>query len=326
MTEPTRWGILSTALINRKVLAGARLTDAVEIRAIASRSADRGRAFAREHGIPQAHASYEALLADPAIEVVYIPLPNGLHHEWTIKALEAGKHVLCEKPYSRHPSDVEQAFDLAEREGLVLSEAYMYRYHPQIVRLTELVADGAIGELRYVSSAFTWPCDAPGDIRLSIELGGGSLLDVGCYCVSVSRLLAGEPESVTAQQIVGETGVEVRLAGTMAFRDGVLAHFDSGFHLPDRSYLEVVGTEATLLVRDPFHCLDPALELIPQQGERQLIALPTANSYRLELEYVAAAARGETTPLLGRADALGQARTIAALYAAAAASSAVALA
>ena len=316
MTEPTRWGILSTALINRKVLAGARLTDAVEIRAIASRTADRACAFAREHGIPQAHTSYEALLADPEIEVVYIPLPNGLHHEWTIKALEAGKHVLCEKPYSRHPSDVEQAFVLAERAGLVLSEAYMYRYHPQIIRLKELVDGGAIGDLQAISSAFSWPCDAPGDIRLSAELDGGSLLDVGCYCVSAARLLAGEPVSVTAQRVIGPTGVEVRMVGTMAFARGVLAHFDSGFQLPDRSFLEVVGTAASIVVRDPWHCLDPGLGIAWQDGRTEQLEFSRANPYTLELEHVHAAVRGEPSPLLGRADALGQARTIAALEAA----------
>ena len=310
----TRWGILSTALINKKVLAGARQSDAVKVVAVASRDEERARKYAREHGIERAHGSYDALLADPAVEAVYIPLPNGLHHHWTMRALEAGKHVLCEKPYSRHPSEVAEAFDLADRRGLVLSEAYMYRYNPQIERLKQLVDEGALGTLRFVNAAFTWRCDAPGDIRLDPSLDGGSLLDVGCYCVSACRLIAGEPISATAQQIIGATGVEVRLVGTLAFDNDVLAHFDSGFHLPDRSLLEVVGSEARIVVSDPWHCLEPGLELIPQTGSAERIELPVTNSYTLELEYVGAASRGEETPLLGRADALGQARTIDTLY------------
>ncbi len=326
MTKRMPWGILSTALINEKVLAGARASEAVEVVAVASRDATKAEAYARSHAIPHAYGSYDALLADPAVEAVYIPLPNGLHHHWTMLALEAGKHVLCEKPYSRHSLEVEEAFELAERRSLVLSEAYMYRYHPQIVKLRQLVEGGAIGELRFISSAFTWPCDAPGDIRLSRELDGGSLLDVGCYCVSAARLLAGEPTSVTAQQIIGATGVEVRLVGTLQFAGDVLAHFDSGFHLPDRSQLEVVGTEGAIRVNDPFHCLEPRLDLLPQSGPPQRIDVALANSYALELDYVTATARGEDTPLLGRADALGQARTIEALYEAAKADVRVALA
>ena len=317
MPNRTTLGILSTALITKKVLAGARLTNVIEVIAVASRDKQRAEAFAKTHGIARAYGDYDTLLADPDIEAVYIPLPNGLHHHWTLRALQADKHVLCEKPYSRHPAEVEEAFDLAERRGLVLSEAYMYRYHPQIVKQKELVDQGAIGELRLISSAFTWPCDAPGDIRLSAELDGGSLLDVGCYCVSAARLLAGEPVAVSAQQIIGPTGVEVRLVGALQFENGALAHFDSGFQLPDRSQLEVVGTTGAIRVNDPWHCLQPGLDLIPQDGSPQRIEIEATNSYTLELDYLAATIQGQTTPLLGHTDALGQARTIDALYKAA---------
>lgn len=312
-----RWGVLSTALINRKLLAGAALSDAVEVLAVASREQGRADAFAREHGIARAYGSYDALLADPDVESVYVPLPNALHHPWTLRALRAGKHVLCEKPYSRHPAEVEAAFDLAETSGLVLSEAYMYRYHPQTVRVAELVAEGAVGELRLIDAAFTWPCDAPGDVRLSPELDGGSLLDVGCYCVSAARLLAGEPESVTAQQVIGPTGVEERLVGTLRFAGDVLAHFDSGLRLPDRSALEVVGTEGAIVVSDPWHGATPGLTLRRQGEPPQAIPVAGANAYRLELEHHQAAVAGAPSPLLGRADCLGQARTLAALLAAA---------
>jgi D-xylose 1-dehydrogenase (NADP+, D-xylono-1,5-lactone-forming) len=321
---PVRWGILSTAAINEKLLAGARRSSSVEVVAVGSRDGARAGAFAERHGIARAHGSYEALLEDPDVEAVYNPLPNALHHPWTMRALAAGKHVLCEKPYSRRPAEVEEAFDVAERAGLVLSEAYMYRYNPQIERLAELVHDGAIGELRTIASAFTHPCEDPADVRLSADLDGGGLMDVGCYCVSASRLLAGEPETVTAQQVVGPSGVDVRLTGTLAFAGGVLAHFDCGFHVPDRSQLEVVGSAGTLRVNDPWHCLDPGILLTRADGGVEAIAPALESSYRLELERVGDAVRGAGgPPPLGRADALGQARTIDALYRAAESGAAV---
>jgi D-xylose 1-dehydrogenase (NADP+, D-xylono-1,5-lactone-forming) len=321
---PVRWGILSTAAINEKLLAGARRSSSVEVVAVGSRDGARAGAFAERHGIARAHGSYEALLEDPDVEAVYNPLPNALHHPWTMRALAAGKHVLCEKPYSRRPAEVEEAFDVAERAGLVLSEAYMYRYNPQIERFAELVHDGAIGELRTIASAFTHPCEDPADVRLSADLDGGGLMDVGCYCVSASRLLAGEPETVTAQQVVGPSGVDVRLTGTLAFAGGVLAHFDCGFHVPDRSQLEVVGSAGTLRVNDPWHCLDPGILLTRADGGVEAIAPALESSYRLELERVGDAVRGAGgPPPLGRADALGQARTIDALYRAAESGAAV---
>jgi predicted dehydrogenase len=321
---PVRWGILSTAAINEKLLAGARRSDAVEVVAVGSRDGDRAAEFAQRHGIARAHGSYEALLADPEVEAVYVPLPNALHHPWTLKALAAGKHVLCEKPYSRRPAEVREAFDAAERAGLVLSEAYMYRYNPQIERLAELVRDGAIGELRTIASAFTHPCEDADDVRLSAALDGGGLMDVGCYCVSAARLLAGEPEALTAQQDLGPSGVDVRLAGTLSFAGGVLAHFDCGFHVPDRSHLEVVGSAGTIRVNDPWHCLEPGILLTRADGAVEVIAPAVESSYRLELERVGNAVRGAGgPPPLGREDALGQARAIAALYRAAESGSAV---
>lgn len=316
-TDPLRWGILSTALINTKVLGGAALTATADIRAVASRDLSRADEFARHWSIPRSYGTYDDLLADDEVEAVYVPLPNSMHHPWTMRALEAGKHVLCEKPYSRHPHHVLEAFDLAEASGLVLSEAYMYRYHPQIRRLGSLVADGAIGELRLINSSFSWPTDAPGDIRLDADLDGGSLLDVGCYCVSAARLLAGEPASAAADWIIGPTGVEVRLAGLLRFDADVQLHFDSGFHLPDRSLLEVVGSDGSIRVQDPWHCVDAALEVTVHGRAPILEPFLGTNSYQLELDEFAAAVRGQRSWLLGRSDAHGQAIALDALYRAA---------
>ena len=314
MTRPVRWGVLSTALINRKLLAGARLSDQVEVLGVASRDAGRAERYAADQGIPHAFGCYEDLLADPDIEAVYIPLPNALHHPWTLTALRAGKHVLCEKPYSRDPAEVAEAFGLARERGLILSEAFMYRYNPQIRRLADLVDDGAIGELRLINASFSWPTPLEGDIRTDAALAGGSLMDVGCYCVSAARLLAGEPVAVTAATVQGPSGVDVRMVATMTFGDGVLAHLDSAFHVPDRSHLEVVGSTGSLRVSDPWHCLTPGLQLTDLQGVTVEVPVETANSYRLELEQMGAAIRGEPNLLLGLDDALGQARTIDALY------------
>ena len=307
-----RFGILSTARINRLVLAGARESDRVEIAAVASRDGDRAEAYAREHGIPRAHGSYEELLADPELDAIYNPLPNSMHVEWSIRALEAGKHVLCEKPLSRHPADVERAFDVAERVGLVLTEAFMYRHNPQTARLTELVAGGAIGELRVVRAAFSFTIADPANIRLAADLDGGALMDVGCYCVSGARLLAGEPERVYGGGTF-EAGVDTVFAGMLQFPGGLVGQFDCGLRLPLRDELEAVGTEGSVFLDDPWHCRNPVIELRRADGVEE-IALEPVDSYRLELENLADAIEGKAELLLGRADAIGQARAIDALY------------
>jgi predicted dehydrogenase len=306
--EAVRWGVLSTARINEAVLRGVDGSPAVDVVAVASRSADRAEAFAREYGIPRAHGSYEALLADPDVEAVYIPLPNGLHVEWTLAALEAGKHVLCEKPLSPRLAEVEQCFDVAERHGLVLSEGFMWRHHPQTDRLESLL--GRIGELRLVRATFSFPLDRPGDVRWDAALDGGALLDVGCYCVSAIRLFGGEPERVSAEAVMTDGGVDSRFAGVLRLPGHVLGEFNCGFDLPQRDELEVVGSEGSLFTDDPWHCLEPLIEVRGGDGSVEAIEVEQANAYRLEFEDVSAAIRGEREPRLGRDDAVGQARAL----------------
>jgi D-xylose 1-dehydrogenase (NADP+, D-xylono-1,5-lactone-forming) len=312
----TRWGILSTARINDKLIAGARASDAVEMVAVASRDFARAQDYARRNGFERAYGSYEELLADPDLDAVYISLPNSLHVEWATRALQAGKHVLCEKPLSRRAAEVEALFDTAVEAGRICMEAFMWRHNPQAKRLATLVAEGAVGEPRLIRAAFSFSLADTGDVRMLAELDGGALMDVGCYCVSAVRLLAGEPVSVTAQRISGPTGIDTRFLGTMAFDAGVLAEIDAAFDLPVRSELEAIGSEGSIVVSDPWHCRTPGLEL--RRGEAvEAIAIEPVNSYRLQLENVGAAIRGEAEPLLGRADAVGQARAIEALYRAA---------
>jgi xylose dehydrogenase (NAD/NADP) len=312
---PVRFGILSTARINRLLLGGARLSDRVEVVAVASRDEEHARAYAAEHGIERSHGSYDALLADPDVDAVYVPLPNSLHVDWSVRALEAGKHVLCEKPLTRRPDEVDHAFDAAESAGRLLMEAFMWRHHPQTKRLVELVGDGAIGELRLVRAAFSFPLTDLANVRMRADLDGGSLMDVGCYCVSAARLLAGEPERVEAVQVVAPS-VDVRFAASMRHGGGVLSHFDSGFDLPNRSELEAIGSDGTLAVSDPWHAR--ATGIVLRRGDdEERIEFEPADSYQLELENLADAIQGRGAPLLGREDALGQARTIKALYEAA---------
>jgi len=280
--------------------------------AVASRNPGRAESYAREHGIECAHGSYEALLADPGVDAVYIPLPNSLHVEWSRRALEAGKHVLCEKPLTDRPDDARALFDLAERNGLVLAEGFMYRHNPQTRRLEELVRKEAIGRLQLVRTSFTFFLEREPDIRLEPELGGGSLLDLGAYCVSGARLLAGEPEIAFGSQVLGPTGVDDLFTGSLVFPGGVHALFDCGLRAPFRAPLEAVGSEGSLFVDDPWLCSRPGIEL-RRNGQVERIAVEEADSYLLELEDFARAVAGEGKPLLGREDAVGQARALAAL-------------
>jgi xylose dehydrogenase (NAD/NADP) len=311
-----QWGVLSTAHINAKFLAGVAQSDECDVLAVASRDADRAATYARENGIERSYGSYDELLDDPDLEAVYISLPNSMHVGWTERALRKGKHVLCEKPLSRRTADVEAAFDVAESADRLLMEAFMWRHNPQTERLVELVQAGVIGRPTLVRAAFSFAigADDEANVRLSADLEGGALMDVGCYCVSAARLLAGEPDAVSGQQLIGGDGVDVAFAGSMRFASGMLAHFDAGIALADRDELEVVGDEASLFLDDPWHCREPVIEL-RRDGTVELIELELTDSYRLEAENLSAAIRGQAEPRLGRADAVGQARVIEALYA-----------
>ena len=308
-----KWGIISTADINRKVIPGAQASPKVDLIGVASRAKARAEEYARQWEIERAYGSYESLLADPDIEAVYISLPNTLHCEWSIRALEAGKHVLCEKPLSRHVAEVEAAFDAAERTGYLLMEAFMYRHNPQTKRLKQLVDEGAIGELRLVRSTFSYGLYDEANIRLRTEVEGGALMDVGCYNVSGSRLLGGEPTSVHGEAWFGPSGTDWVFAGTLRFPGDVIATFDCSTAMTERDELEAIGSEGSLFLDDPWHCNVPVIEVRRGDGVER-IELERTDSYRLELENLSDAIRGEGELLLGRDDAIGQARTLEALY------------
>jgi len=309
-----RWGLLSTARINAAFLE-AGVADVV---AVASRDSDRAQAYAQAHGIPHAHGSYEALLADGDVDAVYVSLPNSYHLPWAVRALEAGKHVLCEKPLSRVAADVEAAFAVAERHGRLLVEAFMWRHHPQVARAQALLAEGAIGDLALIRATFLGGMAPAGDPRLVRALDGGALMDVGCYCVSAARAFTGgEPVGVEAMRAAGGDDVDLRLTGLLRFAGDVLAVIDCGFDLPDHDGVELIGTEGILALPDPWHAWAPRVDLRRTGEPPRTEEFAPRGHYAAQLHDFAAAAGGERPPLLGRADAVGQARAIEALYAAA---------
>jgi len=312
-----RWGILGPGYIATRFMRHAGEAANAEVVAVGSRTRERAAEFAATFGIPRAHASYEALLDDPAVDAVYVCLPNSLHHPWTVRALAAGKHVLCEKPYSRHPAQVSEAFDVAAAAGRVLMEAFMWRHTPQARRFVELLPE--VGTLQAIRATFSFRIGDPADVRLQADLDGGSLMDVGCYAVSGARLVAGsEPVRVFGEQTLAPSGVDMTFAGLLRLPAGVIASIASGF-TSEHASLEAIGDAGSLLLRSPWNGEARALRL----GDHEVPVTPD-DPYRLELENMSAAILGEAAPLLGREDALGQARTIAALHESAATGAAVA--
>ncbi len=311
-----RWGILGPGSIAARFMRNAREAAHSTVVAVGSRTPERAAAFAATFGISRAHGSYEALLGDAAVDAVYIGLPNSLHHPWTMRALAAGKHVLCEKPYSRHPAEVADAFDAADAAERVLMEAFMWRHTPQARRFVELLPE--VGRLQAIRASFSFRIEDQADVRLAADLDGGSLMDVGCYSVSGARLVAGsEPLRVLGEQTLAPSGVDMTFAGLLRFPDEVIATITSGFTSDDAS-LEAVGDASILVMRSPWQGKARALWL----GDREIPVAPV-DPYPLELENMSAAILGEAQPLLGRDDAMGQARAIAALYESAASGAAV---
>jgi predicted dehydrogenase len=307
-TGALRLGIVGTANINKQLLGGAAETNAVQVVAVGSREAARGRAFADRHGIPTVHGSYADLLADPSVEAVYISLPNSLHHPVTLEALRAGKHVLVEKPYSADPADVETAFDLAAKNGLVVAEALMWRHGPGARLVGELLP--RVGDVITIRTTFSFALTWTEDVRLDADLAGGALMDVGCYAISGARLAAGgDPIRVFGTATWGPSGVDRRFHGELEFASGAVAQITCGFDTNARG-IEVVGADGWFWIADPWR--NELGRIVTINGASREYA--AENQYRLELEDFAAAVRGTKAPLLGRADAVAQARTIGALY------------
>jgi D-xylose 1-dehydrogenase (NADP+, D-xylono-1,5-lactone-forming) len=316
-SDKVRWGILSPGRIASRLLQDARRASNFTVVAAGSRNLDRAEEFAAKFGLARAYGSYYELLDDKEVDAVYVGGPNSLHHPMTMMALQAGKHILCEKPYTRHPAQVVEAFDAADAAGLLLMEAFMWRHTPQTRRFMELLPE--VGELRSIRSTFGFVMESTADVRLEPGLDGGCLLDVGCYAISGSRLVAGaEPVRVFGEQVLGPSGVDVHFSGMLRFATGVVSEIVAGFTSIQRS-LEVVGANGTLLSKDPWQGEFGGIEF---NGKPEVV--PYADAYRLEMENLSDAILGRAKPLLGRADALGQARVIDALLRSAASGKAIA--
>jgi D-xylose 1-dehydrogenase (NADP+, D-xylono-1,5-lactone-forming) len=310
-----RLGILGAARIALGgIVPAAARTGAVEVAAVATRSGEKARTVSEAVPGAELFEDYASLLENAEVDAIYVPLPNSMHVEWTLRALEAGKHVLCEKPFSLTTEGAEKAIRAARSAGLVLMEGFMYTLHPQTVRLAELLREGVVGEVRQAVAEFGHRLDDPEDVRGVGSLDGGSLGDVGCYCTSGLRLAFGaEPRRATAFGRFDEGGADRDLAGVLEF-DGGLGFVSCSISSARRERLEIVGVEGRITLSAPFRP-DKAggkMELV-RGDEVSAEHFGQSDPYRLELEEFAAAIREEREPAIGPDEILGNARTVEAL-------------
>ena len=311
-----RWGLLSTARINRALIPAIRGAARSELTTVASRTLERARDYAREWGIPRALASYEALLAAADVDVVYNSLPNHLHAEWTVRALEAGKHVLCEKPLALSVEDVDRISDACRRSGKVAAEAFMYRHHPLTAAVQAFAASGRLGTLHLYRGAFTFELTRAGDVRLDPAMGGGSLWDVGCYPLSYANLIAdAAPAEVFGWRRISDSGIDVEFAAMLRYADGATAQFDCGFAGPFRTEMEVVGSGGTLRIYRPFKTDERSrLEFTSAADEIENVPFLADTAYAGEVADLEAVALDGRTPRVTLAESRRTVGTSVALY------------
>ncbi|MEY2478685.1 MAG: hypothetical protein QOG87_4000 [Actinomycetota bacterium] len=317
-----RVGTLGAARITPQALVKpARQVDGVEVAAVAARDPARGRAFATKHGIGRVHESYAALVADPDIDAVYNPLPNSLHAEWTIKALEAGKHVLCEKPFTSNAAEAEDVAAAAERSGLVVMEAFHYRYHPLAARMREIVTSGELGEIRRIETLMCVPLAIKGDIRFRLDLAGGATMDVGAYTIHMLRFLSGaEPEVVGASAKLSSPGVDRWMTADFRFPGGVDGRMTCSLFSAAllRIGARVTGTAGEMRVFNPVGAhLYHRLRVKRKDGRITRERVGSGSTYSHQLRAFAAAIRDGTPIPTGPSDAVANMRVIDAVYRAA---------
>ena len=285
VTKRLSWGLMGTARINRAVIGPIRASKRSQLTAVASRSIDKATAYAKNWGIKQAFGSYAELLSDPGIDVVYISLPNSLHAEWSIKAMQMGKHVLCEKPLTTCAEDVDKLIAIAQQTGKVIAEAFMYRHHPQTLLVKKMVDDGEIGRLQLVRGSFCYTNSRDDNPRFDLALGGGSLWDVGCYPIGYARLLCGEePTTLFGQQVTGETGIDLIFAGQLFFPSGVLAQIESSFITPAKSLIEITGDKGRITIPEPYKPGKKTNIYIGRDGQSRAVSLKGTELYQGEIE------------------------------------------
>jgi D-xylose 1-dehydrogenase (NADP+, D-xylono-1,5-lactone-forming) len=308
------WGLLSTAHINRALITPLRASKRNQLLAVGSRQQGSADEYAREWKIPRAHGSYETLINDPEIDVIYNSLPNHLHAEWTIKALRAGKHVLCEKPFALSLAEADAMISASRETGRVLAEAFMYRHHPQTLKVQEMVEGGTLGELQAVKGAFTFTLTRENDIRSKKETGGGSIWDVGCYPISYTRtIMRSEPTEVFGWQVMGAGGADVSFFGQMRFPGETHAQFDCGFKSPLRSQIEIIGSLGTLDIPEPFKPGRGDKIYLTRADRTETIKIPGGELYIGEVEDMADAILLGKPTRISLADSRGNTAVILAL-------------
>lgn len=292
MGETVRWGLISTAKINDALIGPIQAAARSELIAVASRDQAKAESYAAEKGIPKAHGSYEAMLADDGIDAVYISLPNSLHCEWAVAAANAGKHVLCEKPLVVSMDEFDQVEAAARTNGVTVFEAFMYLHHPQTTTAQRLIAEGRLGQVQLIQSWFNFylPRERSSNIRLRPDVTGGSLWDVGVYPNSLAVTMAhpARPQAIFASQIVGETGVDVAMRAQIHFAGGVVGQVSSGFRTPFREGAYVVGDEAILHIPEPWkpglQGVDSVMTITNRDGSTEEIVTPAVDPYLCEVE------------------------------------------
>ena len=313
-----RWGLLSTANINRRLIPAIRESARGELVAVASRSQESAQAYADEWQIPQAFGSYEAMLASDAVDAVYIGLPNHLHAEWSIKAMQQGKHVLCEKPFALTLAEVDEMTAVAQQTGCVLTEAFMYRHHPQTKIVGEMVQNGRLGRVTVLRGVFNFAFGSRDNIRLVPEWGGGCLWDVGVYPLSFAQyIMGGPPQQVFGTQWLGESGVDEVFSGQMLYADGRMAQISASFCTPLRTEVEILGTEGRLVLNRPFtghNDGDRKLMFFPKEGDPEEIDVPEKELYLGEVEDLHAAVLDGQTQYLSLDETRNHVKTVLALY------------
>lgn len=325
-----RWGLLSTAHINRRLIPAIRASERGELVAVASRDQATADAYADKWDIPQRFGSYEAMLASGQIDAIYISLPNHMHAKWTIRALEHGIHVLCEKPFALTLEEVDRMIDASRRTGRVLAEAFMYRHHPQMKIMGEWVHSGRIGEVALVRGMFNFNLTDRPNIRLMPETGGGALWDIGVYPVSFAQyIMGGPPTRVAGEQWLGETGVDEVFSGQMFYANGAVAQIACSFRTPFHTSAEIIGTQGHLTLNRPFIFGNDGaprqLLFHPPDGAPQPIPVPDRELYIGEVEDMHAAILDGAPTYLTLAETRNHVRTVLTLYEAARTNSIVAL-
>jgi xylose dehydrogenase (NAD/NADP) len=314
-TSRLRWGFLSTARINKALLDPLRTSKRNRLLAVSSRTQVKADEYARKNKVERAYGSYAELLSDPDIDVVYNPLPNHLHAEWTIKALQSGKHVLCEKPLALSLAEVDAISAAADKYGKVVSEAFMYRSHPQTSKAREILADGRLGKVKMIRGSFTFMLTRPDDYRWKPEMGGGGLWDVGCYPLSYTRLLLdAEPLEVFGWQDTGPTGVDELFAAQLRFPGDVHAQFDCSVKIPFHAFMEIVGDEATLIIPKPFGPGVKETLFLAREGKTETIAVKGCEPYAGEVEDMAEAVLLGKPARVSLSDSRGNTAAILALF------------